>query len=173
MIKKKVAVNDLRLGMYVVELDRPWLGTPFDFQGFPLTKQDQIDQLKSFCRVVYVDPEREKWVPGARRPIDHNTLRGSVVYKEVTPVEKEVVVAKEIYASCEQAIRHSLDNLRVQGEIESQQLTGAVTSMTESIQRNPDAMMLLNRLRQKGSYELGRGMDTSLLMIRIGRLLQF
>lgn len=173
MIKKKVAVNDLRLGMYVVELDRPWLGTPFDFQGFPLTTQDQIDQLKSFCKVVYVDPEREKWVPGARRPIDHNTLRGSVVYREVTPVEKEVVVAKQIYTSCEQAIRHSLDNLRMEGEIESQQLTGAVTSMTESIQRNPDAMMLLNRLREKGSYELGRAMDTSILMITFGRFLQF
>jgi HD-GYP domain-containing protein (c-di-GMP phosphodiesterase class II) len=45
--------------------------------------------------------------------------------------------------------------------------------MTESILRNPDAMMLLNTLRQKGSYELGRAMDTSILMVTFGRFLQF
>ena len=100
-------------------------------------------------------------------------MRGGVVYREVTPVEKEVVVAREIYRSCEDAIRQSLDNLRREGEIDSQKLTGAVTSMTESIQRNPDAMMLLNTLRQKGGYELGRAMDTSILMITFGRFLQF
>src|SRR5438552_14997479 len=127
MIKKQVAVNDLQLGMYVVELDRPWLGTPFDFQGFPLTSEAQIEQLKSFCKIVFVDPEREKWVPGKRRPVDPKAIRGSVVYTEVTPVEKEVVVAKEIYSSCETAIRQSLDNLRLEGEIDSEKLTGAVT----------------------------------------------
>jgi HD-GYP domain-containing protein (c-di-GMP phosphodiesterase class II) len=100
-------------------------------------------------------------------------LRGNVVYKEVTSVEKEVVVAREIYKSCEDALQQSLENLRFKGEIDSEKLTGAVSSMTQSIQRNPDAMMLLNTLRQKGAYELGRAMDTSILMITFGRFLQF
>ena len=173
MIKKEVTVGELRVGMYVVELDRPWSGTPFDFQGFPITSQGQIDSLKSYCKVVFVDPEREQWSAPQRRPADTPSVRGSVIYTEVTPIEKEVIVAKEIYSSCEEAIRHSLDNLRLEGEIDTEQLTGAVTSMTESIQRNPDAMMLLNTLRQKGSYELGRAMDTSILMITFGRFLQF
>ena len=173
MIKKEVVVDQLRVGMYVVDLDRPWLGTPFDFQGFPLSSEEQIESLKSYCKVVFVDPEREQWTPPERRAADSASVRGSVVYTEVTPIEKEVVVAKEIYSSCEEAIRHSLNNLRIEGEIDTEKLTGAVTSMTESIQRNPDAMMLLNTLRQKGSYELGRAMDTSILMITFGRFLQF
>ena len=173
MIKKQVVVGELRLGMYVVELDRPWLGTPFDFQGFPLTDEEQIDSLRSFCKVVYVDPEREQWAPPSRRTPEPQSIRGAVIYTEVTPVEKEVVIAKEIYSYCEDAIKHSLENLRLEGEIESEKLTGAVGSMTESIQRNPDAMMLLNTLRQKGSHELGRAMDTSILMITFGRFLQF
>ena len=172
MNKRQVPVEDLRLGMYVIELDRSWLGTPFDFQGFQLTSEDQISSLKAYCKTVFVDPERERWTPGARKAPAQQVL-GSVIYKEVTPVEKEVVVAREVYKSCEEAIQQSLDNLRFQGEIDSQKLTGAVTSMTESIQRNPDAMMLLNTLRQKGSYELGRAMDTSILMITFGRFLQF
>jgi len=95
MNKKQIRVEDLRLGMYVVELDRSWLGTPFDFQGFPLTSEEQIQSIKAYCKSVFVDPEREKWTPGERPPATQE-LRGSVVYREVTPVEKEVVVAREI-----------------------------------------------------------------------------
>ena len=55
MYKRQIPVEDLRLGMYVVELDRAWLGTPFDFQGFPLTTEDQIDQCKSvLCATSHV-----------------------------------------------------------------------------------------------------------------------
>ena len=28
-MEKKIAVDDLAIGMFVAELDRPWLGTPF------------------------------------------------------------------------------------------------------------------------------------------------
>jgi HD-GYP domain-containing protein (c-di-GMP phosphodiesterase class II) len=171
MFKKLVPVSDLQLGMYVIELDRPWLGTPFDFQGFPLTSPEQIQQLRQYCKVVYIDPEREPWTPERRKAA--LGVHGTTVYQETTPVEKEVVTAKDIYLSCEAAIKQALEGLRSHGEIDSQKLTGAVSSMTESIQRNPDAMMLLNTLRQKGSYELGRAMDTSILMVTFGRFLQF
>jgi HD-GYP domain-containing protein (c-di-GMP phosphodiesterase class II) len=171
MFKKLVPVSDLQLGMYVIELDRPWLGTPFDFQGFPLTLPEQIQQLRQYCKVVYIDPDREPWTPERRKAA--LGVLGGTVYKEVTAVEKEVVTARDIYVSCETAIQQALEGLRSHGEIDSQKLTGAVSSMTESIQRNPDAMMLLNTLRQKGSYELGRAMDTSILMVTFGRFLQF
>jgi HD-GYP domain-containing protein (c-di-GMP phosphodiesterase class II) len=171
MFKKAVPVSDLKLGMYVIELDRPWLGTPFDFQGFPLTSQEEIDQLRQYCEIVYIDPERERWTAERRKATVG--FRGSAVYNEVTPVEKEVIAARDIYYSCEEAMQQALEGLRSHGEIDSQKLTSAVSSMTESILRNPDAMMLLNTLRQKGSYELGRAMDTSILMVTFGRFLQF
>src|ERR1700694_3436008 len=123
MNKRELPVGDLRLGMYVVELDRPWLGTPFDFQGFPLTHENQIDQLKLYCQIVYVDPERMTWAPPPppkRKPVVvvQEPVRGSTVYAEVTPVEKEVIVAREIYKSCEEAITYALENLHVEGEID-------------------------------------------------------
>ncbi|MGZ8231510.1 MAG: HD-GYP domain-containing protein [Burkholderiales bacterium] len=169
MYKKPVAVTDLQLGMYVIELDRPWLGTPFDFQGFPIVSQEQIDLLTAHCKLVYVDPEREVWVPGKRaRPAAPLALS-----LEPIPVEKELLVAPRVYEECEVAIRQSLDNLRVQAKLEAEKLTAAVASMTESMQRNPDAILLLNRLHEKSSYELGRALDSSVLMIAFGRFLQF
>ena len=106
----------------MVELDRSWIGTPFDFQGFPLTEDDQINALKVYCKYVYVDPEREVWAP-TRRVAGARPVRGSVVYKELTPVETEVVVAREIYKRARR-LHHSLENLRIEGEIDGEKLTG-------------------------------------------------
>ncbi len=52
---KKVLTNELKLGMYISRLDRPWLETPFLFQGFPITTIDDIDELRAHCEYVYVD----------------------------------------------------------------------------------------------------------------------
>jgi len=52
---EKVEVARLALGMYVTELDRPWIDTPFMLQGFLLDDQADIDTLMSICQFVFVD----------------------------------------------------------------------------------------------------------------------
>ena len=44
--------------MYVSKLDRPWLETPFIFQGFEIRAQEEIDMLQRYCSVVYIDVDR-------------------------------------------------------------------------------------------------------------------
>ena len=46
--------------MYVSKLDRPWLETPFIFQGFEISEQAEIDMLQRCCNIVYIDVERGK-----------------------------------------------------------------------------------------------------------------
>jgi HD-GYP domain-containing protein (c-di-GMP phosphodiesterase class II) len=53
--KEKVLSNQLRLGMFIADLDRPWLGTPFLLQGFVLEEDEQLQTLKQLCEFVYVD----------------------------------------------------------------------------------------------------------------------
>lgn len=53
----QVAVDDLRLEMFVVELDRPWLDTPFLLQGFLIDSQVELDTLTKYCEYAYVDLE--------------------------------------------------------------------------------------------------------------------
>ncbi|MDX1692396.1 MAG: HD-GYP domain-containing protein [Ketobacteraceae bacterium] len=48
-------VNQLKLGMFVSQLDRPWLETPFLLQGFMIESVDDIEELKKHCEYVYVD----------------------------------------------------------------------------------------------------------------------
>ena len=47
----------------------------------------------------------------------------------------------------------------------------AVTSMTDSIVRNPDAMLLLARMKEKGEHNLDRALGVSIYMITFGRFL--
>jgi len=174
MNKKQIPVDELRLGMYVTELDRPWLGTPFPFQGFPVTSTDQIAALKQHCKTVFVDPERDTSDGRGEGPeLTETSLLGSVVYAEVTPVEKELPVAREIYSDFEKNIQMTFDKLRVTEELDLESLKGPVRSMTRSIERNPDAMTLLLRIKQQGGEEFNRAVNTSIHMITFGRFLQF
>lgn len=52
----KVAVKDLTKGMFVAELDRPWLDTPFLLQGFILDSDADLAQIQQLCNHVFVDP---------------------------------------------------------------------------------------------------------------------
>lgn len=54
-MKKRVEASELTIGMYVSELDRPWLETPFLFQGFEISSAEEIEELQRYCQFVYVD----------------------------------------------------------------------------------------------------------------------
>lgn len=54
-MKIKLEVERLRMGMFVAELDRPWLETPFLFQGFLIDSEAELQQLREYCSYVFVD----------------------------------------------------------------------------------------------------------------------
>ena len=51
----KIASEQITLGMFVAELDRPWLDTPFLIQGFLIDRDDEIKALRKYSRYVYID----------------------------------------------------------------------------------------------------------------------
>jgi HD-GYP domain-containing protein (c-di-GMP phosphodiesterase class II) len=54
----KVFTTDLRVGMFVADLDRPWVDTPFLLQGFVIEDAEQIAALQQHCEYVIVDRAR-------------------------------------------------------------------------------------------------------------------
>lgn len=54
----KLPVEQVTTGMYVAELDRPWLDTPFLLEGLLIASTDEIDALRRYCSFAYVDPSR-------------------------------------------------------------------------------------------------------------------
>ena len=51
----KIETSNLECGMYVAQLDRPWLETPFLFKGFEIRDDKELRLLRNFCKHVYVD----------------------------------------------------------------------------------------------------------------------
>src|SRR3982751_3676872 len=54
----KVFTTELRVGMFVADLDRPWVDTPFLLQGFLIENDEQILALRTHCEYVIVDRAR-------------------------------------------------------------------------------------------------------------------
>jgi HD-GYP domain-containing protein (c-di-GMP phosphodiesterase class II) len=55
---QKLGVNQLKVGMFVADLDRPWMDTPFLLQGFMLEDDEQLTQVRGVCQWVMIDPLR-------------------------------------------------------------------------------------------------------------------
>lgn len=177
MNKKRIPVDELRPGMYVAELDRPWVGTPFVFQGFLITSATQIDELKEHCKTVFIDVEQAHDVTGAslRQGVEANIESEWAADSrlKLVPVEQELSAAKEAYSACTESIQTSLETLQLQGELDAKPLKREIGGMTKSIERSPDAMMLLFKMKQKSGEEFNRAVDTSIHMITFGRFLRF
>ena len=54
----KVFTHELKVGMFVADLDRPWVDTPFLLQGFLVEDEEQIAALRAHCEYVLVDRAR-------------------------------------------------------------------------------------------------------------------
>ncbi|HEX2199460.1 MAG TPA: HD-GYP domain-containing protein, partial [Burkholderiales bacterium] len=163
-MKKSVSVNELRFGMYVAELDRPWTETPFMFQGFVLNSERQLETLKKFCKFVTVDTEKSE-LPGSPPPVAPR-------YTTQVAVEHEIGRAKTAHAQADQAVREVVAAVRANRMLDGQHVEQAVGAMTESVLRNPDALMLFSRLREKDDYTHAHAIDVAVYMTSFGRFLQ-
>lgn len=124
-----VSTQDLKLGMFVAELDRPWIGTPFLIQGFVIEDEEQIEILRGLCRFVTVDRERSlgaeyradpagAFVPEKRQPraparpvIRYQSRRPSLTLPPL-----EVGAEREVAGHKFPAIRYE-DQIRVEDEL--------------------------------------------------------
>ncbi len=168
-MRKSVPVSELRFGMYIAELDRPWTDTPFRFQGFVLSTEQQLETLKKLCKTVLVDPERSQ-APAAAGP--STQYLGSTVYREKASVEQEIGPARSAYTGGHALMRDAISAVRIGRTLDAGRLRDAIASITESVLRNPDAMLLFSQLREKGEYAVSHSLDVSIYMTAFGRYLQ-
>lgn len=182
-IRKEVPVEQLEFGVYISELDRPWIETPFMFQGFVLDSERQLETLKKYCRKVTIDLEKGLDLPDRSQlkagPIDAKagpsvlaTIKKKVRYEERASVDEELPVAREVQRRAEVTLKDIFGTLQAGRALDAPRVREAVTSMTDSVVRNPDAMLLLARLKEKGGHALDRALGVSIYMITFGRFLQ-
>ena len=60
MKEVKIPVENLKLGMYVARLDRPWSETPIALQGFQIQIVGTVSLLQEHCSYVYIDVRKSE-----------------------------------------------------------------------------------------------------------------
>jgi HD-GYP domain-containing protein (c-di-GMP phosphodiesterase class II) len=208
-----VAAGEIRIGMYVAELDRPWLGTPFLLQGFLVENEEQITQLRQYCATVVIDRSRsigdqhverprERPVPrkGTAAGVTGRTTISAVPAKAIdffsvarrvrersavskrgspppagveSPLETELLysatVVDDVHRTLE-AIHGAKDGA---GHFDLDRVCDLVEEMAGGVERNPDAMLWLTRLKITDQYSYDHAVDVSVHLMVYGRFLGF
>ncbi|MBI5753183.1 MAG: HD-GYP domain-containing protein [Hydrogenophilales bacterium] len=186
---EKIDAAYLQTGMFVAELDRPWLDTPFLFQGFLIETDEQIAELRQYCQYVLVDPLRSiGWNPPHKTPApkeapllslalaenpDGPFARNLNRYPDRAQLEEEMPRAKELHRQAEQAVQQLFEALQQHGATDLDRAHEVMDGMVESIICNPDALALLSRVKRASSYVYARSVSVAINMLLFGRHLGF
>jgi len=190
-VRKTIDVQFLRLGMYVAELDRPWRDTPFLFQGFEITSQEEIEQLRKYCKSVVIDiPDSTDAIPAPRRPaapvarpipteaerrVERDFLkivnepRAEPVYQDQTTLEQEIAVVRERHEEARGLIYTILEDVRLGKNLNAVAAKRVVAQLAESVIRNPDALTCFTHLKKKDEYTALHSLRVCILALAFGR----
>ena len=188
--------------MYVSDLDRPWLETPFLFQGFKIRTQQEIEELKRYCSYVIIDiPEAVNETTAAKRrapfvatakktevvksPLAEQKLEFEMlkmgqavhlanrVYQDKARLEQEALSIRETYKETKELIEYTLEDFRLGKSIDTARAKKAVAKLAESVIRNPDALVCFNQLKKKDEYTALHSLRVCVLALAFGRHLGF
>lgn len=180
-MKVIVAPIDLQKGMYVSELDRPWLETPFLFQGFRITNSDELEQIGKLCDYVFVETEKST-VPVPEAPAANSSdasretaQESARIVKSAEPYrnnfEDEYPVARGIHRHAHERASALFNDVRMGKSLDVEETRRVVARMVDSILRNPDALVLLACLSNKSDALAAHALTVCTLSISFGRYL--
>jgi len=181
MQKVMVTVNHLQKGMYVAELDRPWLDSPFIFQGFRITNANEIIQLQDTCEYVYVDKDKsivsipQKALLQAQSAKQQSEQRLKVANGLVLNggFEQELPNAWDTYKDALTCINKMVSDARTAHCLDAIDIKNTVVSLADSVMRHPDALTLLCSLKDKGNFAITHAVNTCVLSLVFGRFVGF
>ncbi len=205
-----IPVRDVRRGMFVADLDRPWVETPFPLQGFLVEDDAQIATLQEYCFAVTIDRSRSVGLHHAGRlaAADPEPRRGpapaflradeaapddfpaicrmlrlepqSRRYADLPPIgssdnqsrlEPELLYSAPIVDDVKKTLRSIRDSIESEGSADLQMVGNLVGEMAQGVERNPDAMIWLARLRSADQYSYDHAVDVSVHLMVLGRFL--
>lgn len=192
--QRSIPVQELRVGMFVSDLDRPWHETPFPIQGFYIRSEQEIKSLASYCRQVSVDIDEGRDTPASDAFEPHAIFKSTGKtekrhqgllklpplhvknpqhYEESASLKREVKFAEQALALAQSAIDQVISALR-QGRDEGagirlDQVERAASLMTESVIRNPNALVWLMRIQKHDDYTYQHSLNASVWALVFGR----
>ncbi len=161
----KLEVADLEHGMFVAELDRPWLQSPFLFQGFVIDDDAELLQLRETCRWVMVEDAK------SRRNIDFHKV-------QLTGAERQaadfVTVARQTAKVAERAsaqVEELMLNATLGNAVEPEDAREVVGGLMHAVAANANAALWLTSLKRRDARIASHCLNTSILALAFAQYL--
>lgn len=175
---KKIAVEHLRLGMHLQAFCGAWLDHPFWRTQFVLSDPNDI-------ALVLGSPIKEVWID-VSKGLDLDTgimaTQSETVLVDEIPVESptiqerssfndEIKRASRIVAKGKEAVVSMFQEARMGKAIEAEAAAPLVEEISNSVLRNPGALISLARLKTADDYTFMHSVAVCALMIALARQL--
>ncbi len=191
---KKISTDEVMVGMFIRDLDRPWQDTPFALEGFLVKQPEQIPKIRLYCEFVYVDLQRS--VGAARQFLVASgagpeagpqgdaraffSAGGELAQKPVLVLNgervvssRELVQAQGVQGRVRATLEKASQLVQSGQEVPAEEITQAVDQMMESINLAPDAMVWLVRLKSRHDYAYRHSIASAVYAIAFARLLGY
>lgn len=179
---KRIAVRDVRMGMFITELCGSWMEHPFFKTKFLLEDTQDLESLiKSGIKEVWINTSKgldaDEIVPGKTlSDIELETelmLRNAARGKrtEKTSMDEEVKIARKVCSKSKAAVVSMFNDARMGKAIEVTQAKELVEEISESVLRQPHALISLARLKNADEYTYMHSVAVCALMIALARQL--
>lgn len=161
--------------MYVTELDRPWLDSPFLFQGFSIESPDQLAALQECCEYVYIDEARDLTLgQGETRGSDEAPDRTDLTLpgiKETTgrsgfrlAVRRVLEYRQKLYPH----LQRVMEDARLGQLMDARETRAMVQQLVEMVAVNPQAALWLTNLKDRHSHTADHCFNTAVLAVAFG-----
>lgn len=153
--------------MFICELDRPWLESPFLLQGFEVQDDNDIEAVAQHCDYVYIDLVRTKVVNVTiTPPADTRQQKRNQSFDK-----EDVSSANSTRKETSKLMKTFMDEIRFGQSPQLELVRAPVAECVAKVVRNPDVMMFMTRLRSKDNYVSQHAFNVCIFSIIIGRLL--
>ncbi|ANA32743.1 Cyclic di-GMP phosphodiesterase [Ralstonia mannitolilytica] len=178
-MRKRIAIEDLRVGMYLDEFVGSWLDHPFWRARFRVEDAAQLQRLRtSGVREVWIDTARGTDVAAARAvptavapPTPPATPAGAAIAPRATTRAEEMRHAARLISKAEAAVQAMFADARMGRTIEARDALPLVEAISGSVDRHPGALTSLVRLKTKDRYTFLHSVAVCALMVALGRQL--
>jgi putative nucleotidyltransferase with HDIG domain len=176
-VLKKVAVNQLTVGMFVHGFEENWLKHPFWRSRFLIENPATLREVQeSGIKHCLIDVSKGQDV-SAEKPRESkpgtpaNVERLPKPKRERVPMAQELQEAARLRARSGEAMRRLFSDVRLGNAIEPSVCAPLVDGVMESINRHPDALLSLARLKTADEYTYMHSVAVCALMVALGRQL--
>ena len=178
---KKIAITELRLGMHLHELCGPWLDHPFWRAKFLLADPADIAKLRaSGITECWIDNAKGHDVapPAMVEVPTAETATAPELAAEAPPpatvpssMNEELARAALLVKKSRAAVLSLFSEARMGKTMNTEQCTELVGEITESVWRNPGALVSLARLKTHDDYSYMHSVAVCALMVSLARQL--